>query len=192
MLKDLLIKNRSYRTFFPDAIAIETLMNIVENTRYCGSARNSQPLRYIIINSEQLVNDVFSHTKWAGALQWNPSLNESPAAYILICSEKSQTNSGITLGIDIGISAQSMLLSACELGLGGCLLGAFNKTALEEILQLPKDKYDLNLLVALGYPKDKSHITIPENNNLTYSRNIETYENFVPKIELKKLILGIY
>ncbi|MGL4308406.1 MAG: nitroreductase family protein [Cetobacterium sp.] len=192
LLKNLLIKNRSYRTFYQEGIPIETLLDIMENTRLCPSARNSQTLRYFIINSETFINKVFPLTKWAGAIPWNPSIEESPVAYILISSKSKSPLPDLTLGIDIGIVAQTILLSATELGLGGCLLGAFDKKSLEKLLELPENEYSHHLLVALGHPKDKSTIVKAESNNLSYFRDIKNYENFVPKLDLKELILGIY
>ena len=49
MLADLVQKNRSYRKFH-QAVSIEgkTLEDLVSLTRYCGSAANLQPLKYIL------------------------------------------------------------------------------------------------------------------------------------------------
>ena len=53
-LKDLIIKNRSYRRFYEnEQIPYDVLLGFVEQTRYIASARNAQPLKYIISNDKQ-------------------------------------------------------------------------------------------------------------------------------------------
>ncbi len=51
MLSDLLKKNRSYRRFCEsERIPQEQLEEWVGLTRFCASARNAQPLKYIPVS----------------------------------------------------------------------------------------------------------------------------------------------
>ena len=60
MLKDLLLKNRSYRRFHADkAISEEQLTELVELTRSCGSAANLQPLRYLLSTDKERNDMIF-------------------------------------------------------------------------------------------------------------------------------------
>ncbi len=53
VLKNLLVKDRSIRRFYEnEAIDEATLEKLVELTRYCGSGRNLQPLKYRIVVDE--------------------------------------------------------------------------------------------------------------------------------------------
>lgn len=47
-IKDLLLKNRSYRRFEQTPITAATLIELVELTRLCPSAANRQPLKYLL------------------------------------------------------------------------------------------------------------------------------------------------
>ena len=51
MLKDIILKNRSYRRFDgTSTIDIETLRELVELARLSPSGANLQPLKYILVN----------------------------------------------------------------------------------------------------------------------------------------------
>ena len=50
MLKDLVLKNRSYRGFDESvSISRETLMEFVDCARLCPSSVNKQPLKYFLV-----------------------------------------------------------------------------------------------------------------------------------------------
>lgn len=189
MLNELLIKTRSHRTFDSTEIDIETLESLINAAHLGGSARNSQTLRYTLVSSQSLCHKIFPHTAWAGAIPWSPTLEEGPKAYILISTLKENLLSPITLGIDIGIACQNILLKATELGFGGCLIGAFNKLDVSKTLDLDMDTYNPQILVALGKPTDKVILTKGNIGNLKYHRDIEENVHYVPKLSLETLIL---
>lgn len=189
MLNELLIKTRSHRTFDSTEIDIETLESLINAAHLGGSARNSQTLRYTLVSSQSLCHKIFPHTAWAGAIPWSPTLEEGPKAYILISTLKENLLSPITLGIDIGIACQNILLKATELGFGGCLIGAFNKLDVSKTLDLDMDTCNPQILVALGKPTDKVILTKGNIGNLKYHRNVEENVHYVPKLSLETLIL---
>lgn len=189
MLNELLIKTRSHRTFDSTEIDIETLESLINAAHLGGSARNSQTLRYTLVSSQSLCHKIFPHTAWAGAIPWSPTLEEGPKAYILISTLKENLLSPITLGIDIGIACQNILLKATELGFGGCLIGAFNKLDISKTLDLDMDTYNPQILVALGKPTDKVILTKGNIGNLKYHRDVEENVHYVPKLSLETLIL---
>ena len=60
MLKDLLLKNRSYRRFRQeDRMSENELEELVGLTRLCASGRNAQALKYVIVNGEEECARVF-------------------------------------------------------------------------------------------------------------------------------------
>ncbi|MEG0069660.1 nitroreductase family protein [Cetobacterium sp.] len=189
MLNDLLMKTRSYRTFDSTKIGFENLESMIEAARLGGSARNSQTIRFTLVDSESLCHKIFPHTAWAGAIPWSPTLEESPRAYILISTLKDSPLTPITLGIDIGIAAQNILLKATDLGFGGCLIGSFNKADVSKTLDLDLELYNPQILIALGKPTDKVIITEGNTSNLKYHRDVETKTHYVPKLPLTTLIL---
>jgi SagB-type dehydrogenase family enzyme len=54
--------------------------------------------------------------------------------------------------MEVGHTAQNLLLEAVALGLGGVLIGAFNDRELERVLSLPADQKPL-YLIPVGHPR---------------------------------------
>ena len=69
MLRDLVLKNRSYRGFDESVrISRETLEVFVDCARLCPSSVNKQPLKYFLAWEPEEVEKVQGLTKWARAL----------------------------------------------------------------------------------------------------------------------------
>ena len=186
-LTDLLKKNRSYRRFDESyRISEAKLASLVELTRYAPSARNQQALRYILISDKQTCDAVFPYTAWAGYLKnWKgPVEGERPAAYILVLKDRRLTSN---LYCDDGLAIQTIMLGATESGLGGCILGAFNKQALLDMLK-PGETFEALYLLALGKPVEDVVIDDIKDGDIKYWRD-ENQVHHVPKRSLRELIL---
>jgi nitroreductase len=190
MLKDLLIKNRSYRRFHSSVnLSKDIVENIIESARYTCSARNFQPLRFIYSINPEMNERIFQTLSWAGALpNWNgPCTEEKPSAYIIITS--SHNNVKWTM-FDCGAAAQSMLLTATNHGFGGCIFGAINKKHLAEILNL-SDESEIIVAIALGKPKEEVIIEDMLDEKYNYWRDKNNVHH-VPKRKLSDLIIKTY
>ena len=153
MLRDLVLKNRSYRRFHQDvAIDVETLKALVDLGRLSASGSNIQPLKYVLSCDPEKNAVIFKHLAWAGYLaDWpGPEEGERPSAYILILGD---TEIRKSFGCDHGIAAQSILLGATEEGLGGCMIGSIQRDELRQALNIPL-RYEMLLVLALGKPKE--------------------------------------
>jgi nitroreductase len=189
MIARLVRKNRSYRRFHQEhPIELETLKDLVDLTRYCASAANLQPLRYILSADPENNTVIFSHLGWAGYLpKWpGPAEGERPSAYIVILGDKTVARS---FGCDHGIATQTILLGATEKGLGGCMIGAVKRKALREDLKIP-EHFDILLVIALGKPKETVVVEeLGPEGSIEYWRDGDD-RHHVPKRPLKDLILG--
>ncbi len=189
MIRDLVIKSRSYRRYYQnEAVSLDTLRELVDLARLSPSARNAQPLRFILSCDAEKNALIFKHLSWASYLQgWaGPAEGERPAAYILILGD---TEISPTFGCDHGIAAQTMLLGAVERGLGGCIVGSIQRPSLQAAMQIP-EKYELLLAVALGKPKETVKLeSVGADGDTKYWRD-ESDVHHVPKRGLDELILG--
>jgi nitroreductase len=107
MIRDLILKNRSYRRFHQEVdIKRETLRELVDLARLSPSARNAQPLKYILSCEPQRNSLIFPHLAWAGYIKgWSgPCEGERPSAYIIILGD---TEIRQSFGCDHGVAAQS-------------------------------------------------------------------------------------
>ena len=90
MIRDLILKNRSYRRFYAEVdINLETLREFVDLARLSASARNAQPLRYILSCEPHRNSLIFPYLAWAGYIKgWSgPYDGERPSAYIIILGD---------------------------------------------------------------------------------------------------------
>lgn len=187
MLKDLILKNRSYRRFYQnEKITTEQLREWVDLARNSASARNSQSLKYILSNEETLNAPIFNQLGWAGYLSdWpGPETGERPSAYIIMLNDTQISGNYLC---DDGIAAQSILLGATEAGFGGCIIYTVNRNNLQELLNLP-DQYKIIQVVALGKPKETVVLEEMKNGDVKYWRD-ENRVHHVPKRPLDEIII---
>lgn len=189
MLKDLVLKNRSYRRFYGDyKIDRQELVDLVELARNTGYAANAQALKFMVISDEEQSKKVFETLVWAAALKdWNgPVEEERPTGYIIILCDKTI---GTNKQTDVGITAQTMMLGATEKGLGGCMIGNINRPLLHSNLGIDKERYSIELCLALGKPKEEVHIVdVDESGSVNYYRD-ENGVHYVPKRKLQDILL---
>jgi nitroreductase len=188
MLKDLILKNRSFRRFHQDTpVALATLRELVELARFSASGSNRQPLKYILCCDPDVNAAVFPNLAWAGFLtDWGgPVEGERPAAYIVILND--QTIAKVP-GVDHGIAAQSMMLGAAERGLGGCMIGSIEKDELRQVLDVP-EQYEILLVLALGKPAEEVVLEdVGSDGSYRYYRD-DADVHHVPKRKLEELII---
>ena len=188
MIKDLILKNRSYRRFYQDhRISIDELKNLVDLARLSPSGRNLQPLKYYL-SADKITNEkIFSTLAWAGYLKdWDgPEEGEKPTGYIVILGDTRLTNNFLC---DHGIVSQSMLLGAVEKGLGGCIFASIKREKLKELLNI-EDHFEVLLVIAFGKPKEEVVVDEVMNGDIKYFRD-NNQVHHVPKRNLNDLILS--
>jgi nitroreductase len=188
MIRDLIIKNRSYRRFYQEVdIKLETLKELVDLARLSASARNIQPLKYILSCEPQRNSLIFPHLAWAGYLTgWSgPCEGERPSAYIIILGN---TEISRFVDYDAGIAAQSILLGATEKGLGGCMIASIDREGLRKALDIPP-RYEILLVLALGKPRETVVIEmVGPSGDIKYWRDSKSVHH-VPKRPLDDIII---
>jgi len=188
MLKELVLKNRSYRRFEQShKIDAETLVELVEMARLTPSTANLQPLKYLLSFEPERNSVIFQHLAWAGYLKdWpGPIEGERPSAYVIILRDTSINNAETC---DHGIAAQTILLGAVERGLGGCIIGNLKRKELVSSLNIP-DHLDILLVLALGRPiEDVRMEAVGTDGDMKYWRD-EKGVHHVPKRGFQEIIV---
>lgn len=184
-MDELLLKNRSCRGYNPQFVVSEDMLKqIVGVNAKIPSSRNGQALRFKLVTKEKGADEVLKHVKMGAALPelHLPFPGTQPEAFIVICSVEPENK---LIDIDLGISAQSMLLKATEMGLNGLIIGAFNKGAIKEALQLELEPI---LVIAIGKGVEKYQIVfIDESEDHAYYRNDGVH--YIPKVRIQELII---
>lgn len=191
MLKDLLTRARSYRSFDESLpVSRERLLSWIDLTRLCPSSINLQMLKIRPVTDQKECQDMLSATRWAGKLKdvTLPPKGHAPTAYAVICADTQVIASAEQFQKDIGILAQTLLLAAVEDGFGGCMIGSFSKETVTDLLGLP-EHLPPQLVIALGKPDERVEtVPLPENGDTSYYR--ENGVHYVPKRSLDELIIS--
>lgn len=155
-----IVQNRQSCRSYDESRAVEPekLEAILAAVRLSPSACNGQPYHLTVCQGET--------AKKAAAACMGAGMNKfaSQAPVTIVISEENYVRSaavGARLkhndyrSIDIGIAAAHLTLAATELGLGTCILGWINDSALREVCGLTKPA---RLVITLGYPKADDHL----------------------------------
>lgn len=185
MIRELILKNRSYRRFNSEVkITKEQIESWIDLARLSASARNAQPLKYAFSVTDEMNSEIFKYLGWAGYLSnWKgPKIGEQPVAYIAILKDKLIADNHYC---DDGIAMQSILLGAVEDGFGGCMIGSVNKSKVSKLFKLPEN-LDLLWVIALGQAIEEVVIETAAE-DIKYWRD-EKEVHHVPKRPLDEVI----
>lgn len=183
-LHKFLVRNRSHRNYDAEFVVREDqLRRIIAVNPLIPSAFNRQALRFRPVLADE-ASKVMPLIKLGGALpeMHLPQKGCEPNAYIVICAA---TEEDRYLDIDLGISAQSMLLQATEIGLNGICIASFDKAAVKEALNLELEPL---LILAIGRGMDNIELVdIGADGDRRYYRH--DGKHFVPKVVTDDLII---
>lgn len=149
-LQEAIYGRHSIRSFRPDPVSEELLLELADAAQYAPSASNLQAWRFLFVTDVKLKEkvDLFS-----------PGLSGKPPVILVICSdlEKARKKGGRNSEVygclmDASMAAENLMLKAAEMGLGTCAIKSFNETAVRKILEIP-ERYRIELLVSVGYPE---------------------------------------
>ena len=183
-LATLLERNRSTRGYDSSFIVRpDQLRRIVAVNTKVASARNRQALRFRLVTADE-AQKVLPHISMGAALSEMqlPLPGTEPNAFIIVCSSIAPRTSTY---IDLGISVQSMLLQAVEIGLNGLCILSFDKQGITDALGLGLEPL---MVLAIGKSAEKhSLVDISASEPHDYYRNCGVH--YVPKVRVDDLII---
>ena len=188
MLKELIDKSRSHREFVPSAVVPrEKIEAWLLNASHCPAAMNLQALKYRIVDGSE-VERILPITRWGSAIPNKkfPPEGHGPTAFVVMCHDTKIVELKPIFMIDVGICAQTVMLSAAEDGFGGCIIGSASEGALRDALSLDESLIPV-LVLALGVPEDK--VVLTEFAGSTKYYRDENNVHYVPKRSLEELII---
>jgi nitroreductase len=153
---ELCLRRQSCRAFLEKSVEHEKLVNCAEAGRLSPSACNSQPWSFVVIESPDKVKEIAASGQ---QMNMNPFLSKA-GAFIIVFEEYAQLMPSISglldsryfVKSDIGGAVVNICLEAEAQGLGTCIIGIFNRTAIAKILNVPKEK-SVAAFIAVGYPE---------------------------------------
>lgn len=183
-LMDVIRGRRTCRFFKPNAeVSDKDIMLILEAARWAPSARNLQPIEFVIVRDKE-------RRKKLSVLARQPHPSESSVSIIVIGDLKRAKSVGdisphdvtthfkgikMFMYMDAAAAIQNMLLMAEALGYNALWIASFDEDGLEEYMKLRKRFIPLSI-VCIG--KKSKDIVVPP------KRSLDTrihYEKWKPK-----------
>ena len=156
---DLCLHRQSCRNFSDKPVEHEVLVHCVEAARLAPSACNSQPWKFVVVETPHLVSEV---ALCAQQIDMNPYASGAKAFFVVIEDHavlmpklRCIIDSQYFAKNDVGAAIEHLCLEAESLGVGTCIMGVFNRERLCELLNLPIDTR-IAMIVAVGYAEDST------------------------------------
>src|SRR5262245_22967201 len=127
------------RSYLDKAVAPDVIRRIVEAGRLTGSAMNSQPWHFIVVEDRDTLR------RLGELARTGPYVAQAPLA-IVVAVER--TKFAVS---DASRAIQSMILTAWSEGVGSNWVGFLNLGEVKSLLRIP-DELDALAVVPFGYP----------------------------------------
>ncbi len=148
-VQEAIRRRRSIRRYTEERVTHEQLQTILESAIWAPSGGNIQAWLFVAVTDERMIRDIKAFA---------PGMFGLPPALVVACADLERARArGGRLGAevlticDLSMACQNMMLVACSLGLGSCVVRSFNQTAVSRLLGLPASIRP-ELLVTLGTP----------------------------------------
>ena len=153
-------ERRSVRKFTDEKVPVEVVKEIVELASYSPSWKNTQVIRYTLVEDEAVIAKIAAE----GVMDF--PLNQktvSRAKQLMVITKKdgicgfektgeASTSKGSGWEMfDAGIAAQTFCLAAHDKGVGTVILGIFDDAKVGEIVGIPEGQ-TVATVIAMGYP----------------------------------------
>ncbi|MBR2625608.1 MAG: nitroreductase family protein [Lentisphaeria bacterium] len=163
---EMMKQRRSCRSFDPaKSVSREDLLKIVEAGRLSPSGCNSQPWKFIVVDSpeakEKLCDAIVVGNGMTGA-PWRHQVPafiifvEQPAKVMPSVIEHYHDSQRFAPG-DIGAACMNMCHEAFSLGLSTCMIGMNDQKKMEEYFGIPEGR-TVRVVLAIGYAADDSPV----------------------------------
>ena len=136
-MMEFLRTRRTYRRFEQRPVEPAALADAVEAARIASCGANRQTLKYIVVQSAEMVAAVQPLVRWAAYLppeQGCPKPDEVPTAFIAVVQDERLPGASDT---DAGLALGSLTAAAWAHGVGSCIMGSIDRPALCALLGVP-------------------------------------------------------
>jgi nitroreductase len=178
---EILKTRRTVRLYQQKPVPLKELEECVDMARLAPSARNVQPLEYVVVTEEKLCKEMFPCIGMGGGL--SDFSGKEPAAYVVVLISKELK--GNWTSHDCGMAVENLLLAAWEKGIASCTLARIDREKIRALLRIP-DTHDVELVVTMGYPAEKPVAEEMEKDTQSY-RDAKGILH-VPKRPLKEIL----
>jgi len=146
---DAIQARRNVRRYSERLIPEADLDRILEAARRTPSSVNQQAWDFVVVTERDRLRELSSIWRYAAHVA------TSAATIALVTPVSDDRDERDTFQYDIGQATMSIMLAAADLGIGSGHASVGDQALARQILALPDDR-EVAILVALGYPADRS------------------------------------
>ncbi|MBD3354075.1 MAG: hypothetical protein GF364_21515 [Candidatus Lokiarchaeota archaeon] len=142
---ELMKNRRSIRCYTKEEVSEDAIRKILEAGRWCQSASNVQPWRFIIIKNRKIIKSL---SKLA---TYGKFTRDAPIVIAIVADKKNAPKWYIH---DTSMVSHQMCLMISALGLGTCWIGSMQRDKAAELLNLKNGEY-LTTILPIGHPRSE-------------------------------------
>ncbi len=152
---------RSVRRYTEEPISKEMIEEIIDVARMAPTWKNTQTIRYIIVQDKDIINKIASDCLLD--FEYNAKTVSQCNNLVIVsqingrCGYERDGSYSTSKGsgwemFDAGIAAQTFCLAAHEKGIGSCIMGVFDDNKIAETIGLPEGQ-TVAAIITIGVPK---------------------------------------
>lgn len=150
--KDVNEQRFSCRKFRDEKVSHKTLLEIINDAILAPSAVNYQPVRFILVEDENLIEEIKNTTRFL----WN-----AKSIIVVYYDDRiswKRHHDGMDFGIvDAALACQNIMLSVTNHDLGTTFVGSFHEDELKVILELNENEHIVSLFPIGFKDEEKEH-----------------------------------
>ena len=166
--EDIIRKRTAVRRFSNRKLEKEKLDKILEAARLAPTAKNNQPIKIYVVNSEEGLEKINKASRCIYGAQ----------TVLVVCGNKEEAyhkdNGHNTYEVDSCIIATHIMLEATNIGVDNIWIEVFDESILREEFNIPNELIPICLL-PIGYKEE----TCPENPNHNIRKEISEIVEYV-------------
>lgn len=148
-------ERKSIRRFEPETvIQRETILAILDAGRLAPSGGNSQPWRFVVVQSEEKRSALQSLIEEREEIPAQHRIAKTAGVLIAVLYERNTPHGELKAVQAIGSAIENILLATHALGFGACWLGYHRDSVIEKTLGCAYTE-ELMALIAIGQPGEK-------------------------------------
>jgi nitroreductase len=148
---NLLKSRRSIRVYQERPFQQDLLLQILEAGRWAPTGANLQPWHFTVVADPETKRQDGEVARFLFIK--SSHVGKAPVALVL----GFDTRKGKYGRYDVTLAGANMMTMVTHLGLGTCWIGAFDRSKVKEILEIPEN-IEVMGLITLGYPGENTEI----------------------------------
>ncbi len=165
---------RSVRAYKEERVPEEKIRELISLTKFCPSAKNIQPLKYIVAAGKELIAELSKAVQDEASKDGksfreleDPIFYKAPAVIFIIAPKDNKW-----IVHDGSIAANTIMLAAADSGLGTCSVGyaryLMKNDDARKKMGIPED-YGIVYTLTLGYPEKNPEMPEKKEPEITFA-----------------------